>query len=225
MANRLYGKPTKFVRHVPDVAQYVIEPQRAMHIPFWYCDADETAKNDGDDTTAIAMRLGTRVTKHVVDMTVTPETVDPQNIYIGIVKLSFHDIFSPYVCGKAHLDDSYQDATPTVQNYTGYLRLYPENDTDSYKPVYVTGQIDMQERDVALDNNFWHFVKKLSRVTVFNQQPLISKRRMTIPSKVKRINPYTYYGMIVFNDAPRGGTPADTQVTIDLKQYIEAWHL
>ena len=190
--NRLYGKPTKFVRHVPDTAQYVIEPQRAMHIPFWYCDNDITAVADGDDTTNIGMRLGAKVTKHIVDMTVTPETVDPQNIYMGVVKLSFHDIFSPYVCGKWHPDDSYQDATVTPTNVTGYIRLYPENDADSYTAKYVTGQIDMQERDVALDNNFWHFVKKLDRVTVFNQQPLISKRRMTVPSKVKRINPWTY---------------------------------
>lgn len=220
-----YGRTTKRIKHVPDVAQYVVEPQRAMHIPFWYTDADEAAGTDGSIVTGISARLGSLITKHHIDMTVTPETVDPQNIYMAFVKLSWHDIFNPYVCGVAHLDDSYQDATPTNQNYTGYIRIYPENDTDSYKPVYVTGQIDMQERDLAADKYVWHTLKKLRKVTVFNQMPLLSARGMKVPAKVKRINPYTYYGMLVFNDAPRGGTPADTQVTIDLKQRFEEWQI
>ena len=72
-----YGKATKRIKHVPDVAQYVIEPQRMMHIPFWYTDADEAAGTDGTIVTGISARLGSLITKHHLDMTVTPETVDP----------------------------------------------------------------------------------------------------------------------------------------------------
>ena len=59
---RFYGKPTLFIRHRPDVAQYVCEPQRAMHVPFWYCDADETQPTDGSISTGLGMRLGSRIT-------------------------------------------------------------------------------------------------------------------------------------------------------------------
>lgn len=196
-----------------------------MHIPFWRTDQDRAAGTDGEIRTDLLCKLGSIITKHFVDMTVTPETVDPQNIYMAPIKLSWHDIFNPYVCGVAHLDDSYQDATTTNQNYTGYIRCYPANDTTNFKVEYVTGQIDMQERDLAADKYVWHTLKKLRKVTVFNQMPLLSSRSMNVPAKVKRINPYTYYGMLVFNDAPRGATPADTQVTIDIKQRFEEWEI
>ena len=132
---------------------------------------------------------------------------------------------SPYVSGKQYGDGSYQDATPTITNVTSYIRIYPEDDVDSFTPVYSTGQLDIQERDLMADQYVWHTLKKLRKVTVFNQQPLVTSRNMRVPSKVKRINPWTYYGMMVFNDSPRGGTPADTQVTIDIKQYFEEWQI
>ena len=58
-------------------------------------------------------------------------------------------------------------------------------------------------------------------MTVFDQRPLMGERWQRVPSKVKRINLNTYYGLFIFNDAPRGATPADTQVKIDIKSYYE----
>ena len=75
---------------------------------------------------------------------------------------------------------------------------------------------------VMLDDYFKHFVR-LRKSLVFDQRPLMTDRFMRVPSKVKRINDGTFYGMWIFNDAVRGGTPADTQVDIRLKQYIEEW--
>lgn len=221
--SRFYGKTTKFLRHV-NTSQYVIEPQRAMHIPFWYCDPSATAPVDGADVTTLGMREGSKISKHKLEMMVTPETNDPQNFYMGVLKFSFHDIFSPFVCGSTLKLGSYQDATPTVSNATSYIRVWNDETTDK-KSVYQTGQMNFTDLNtVRLDDNFKHFTR-LKKGTVFNQQPLVSNRFMKIPAKVKRINPNTYYGLWVFNDSPRGATPADTQLTFDVKQYFEEWAL
>lgn len=221
---RFYGKPTKFIRHRPDVAQYVCEPQRAMHIPLWYSSLDKAAGTDGSIDTAITVKQGSRVTKHHLALEVIPETVDPQKVYVATVKLSWHDIFNPYVMGVECSQASYQGAI-TNTNKTAYIRVFPSSDITDQGVSYVTGQIDMQERDLAADKYVWHTIKTLKKFTVFNQMPLISERNMRIPSKVKRMNPYTYYGMIVFNDAPRGATPADTQVTFNVKNDFDEWQI
>lgn len=196
-----------------------------MHIPFWWASADKAAGTDGSIDTALTVKQGSIVTKHHIEMDVIPETVDPQNLYLAFVKLSWHDIFNPYVMGVEYGHTSYQDATPTSTNKTAYIRVFPTDDATDQSVTYVTGQIDMQERDLAADKFVWHTLKRLKKITVFNQQPLISSRSMKVPAKVKRANPYTYYGMLVFNDAPRGGTPADTQVTINLKNNFDEWQV
>ena len=223
MTGRFYGKTTTFLRHV-HTAQYVVEPQRAMHIPFWYCDPTATAPVDGADVATIGMREGSRIQNHRVELMITPETNDPQRFSMGVIKLSFHDIFSPFVCGSTLKLGSYQDATPTVSNATSYIRIWNDETTDK-KAVYQTGQMNFTSLDtVRLDDNFKHFVRLKSGM-VLNQAPLLSKRRMKIPAKVKRINPDTYYGLWFWNESPRGATPADTQLTVDVKQYFEEWAL
>lgn len=222
---RFYGKTNKFVRHVPAAVDYVCEPQRAMHVPFWYHEGDYAGDSDGDDVQTIGMKAGSIVKNHHVDMTITPETNDPQNVYIGILKLSFHDVLAPEVCGIFPLMGEYADATPTMTTKTGYLNVYPGGSATDFQVVPVTGQLDVQQEDLMLDDNVFHFLSRLKKVTVFNQQPLVASRFMKIPSKVKRINPWTYYGMVIFNDAPRGGTPADTQVTLHFKQRFEEWQI
>ncbi len=71
-----------------------------------------------------------------------------------------------------------------------------------------------------LDDNIHHWIN-LKKITVFDQRPLMGERYQRIPSKVKRINDYTFYGLFIFNDSTRGGTPADTDVTVNLKEYWE----
>ena len=71
-----------------------------------------------------------------------------------------------------------------------------------------------------LDDQIKHFIN-LKKVTVFDQRPLMGERWQRVPSKVKRANPFTYYGLFIFNDSTRGATPADTQVTLNIKSYWE----
>lgn len=221
---RFYGKPTLFIRHRPDVAQYVCEPQRAMHIPLWYNSTDKAAGTDGSIDTALSVKTGSRITKHHLALEVIPETVDPQKVYMATIKLSWHDVFNPYVMGEEIGFDTYQ-GTVTETNKTAYIRVWPGDDITDQIVEYQTGQIDMQERDLAADKYVWHTLKTLRKFTVFNQMPLISERNMRVPAKVKRINPFTYYGLLVFNDAPRGGTPADTQVTFNVKNDFDEWQV
>lgn len=220
---RLYGKPTKFIRHVTD-QDYVIEPQRAMLIPFWYCATDATTRVDGADlNNEFKMPLGSKIAKHRTEMLVTPYTVEPQKIFIAVLKLSFHDALSPVVNGITIDQAAYQGAV-TKANVTSYLQFY--TDVDTKRAVHPTGLIDTSGIDsVYLQDNLRHFLGRLKKAIVFDQRPLMGDRKQRVPAKVKRINDYTWYGLWVFNDAPRGGTPADTQVSINLKQYIEEWAL
>lgn len=91
---RLYGKTTKFVRHVRDNT-YTVGPQRAMMIPFWYAKSDETRTDGQDKADTFGMPLGSVITKHKVETLVTPYTIEPQKIYMARLKLSFHDVLAP----------------------------------------------------------------------------------------------------------------------------------
>jgi hypothetical protein len=219
---RFFGKTTKFVRHVTDQT-YTIEPQRAQIIPFWYFDPNATTRTDGQDLSdEFTMPEGSKITKHKLEMLVTPYTVEPQKIFLGRVKLSFHDLFSPQVCGTQFSLTDYQD-TPTGANATSFIRIWPDSD---YVPNNsMDSDTDLSGIDtVMLDDYFKHFVG-LKKAIVFDQRPLMSDKFQRIPAKVKRINKGTFYGLWVFNDAPRGATAADTQIDINVKQYLEEWAL
>ena len=219
---KLYGKPTKFIRHVTD-NDYTIEPQRAMMIPFWYAKSDETRTDGQDLSDNFGMPIGSRITKHRLELLLEPKTIEPQQVYMAYLKLSFHDILSPIICGITIDQSSYQ-GTVTKANSTSYLQFYPDEDTK--RAVHATGQIDTSGIDsVYLQDRLRHFLGKLIKATVFDQRPLVSNRWQRVPAKVKRINDFTWYGMWVFNDAVRGATPADTDVTLNVKQYLEEYAL
>ena len=214
-----FGKPTKFIRHVNDAA-YILGPQRAQILPLWYYSNGATSRTDGADLTELTMPLGSRITKHKLEMMVTPYTVEPQKLFYGFVKLSFNDLYAPSVCGTKFSVSSYQ-TTPTGANATSHIRIWP--DANKVANNNMTTDTDLSGIDtVMLDDYFKHWIR-LRKAVVFDQRPLMTDKRMRIPAKVKRINEGTFYGLWVFNDAPRGATPADTQVDINLKQYIEEW--
>ena len=83
----LYGKPTKLIRHV-DEDTYTLEPQRMIVHSFWKYNDTATARVDGQDLKDEKLvPLGSKIRKHKVDVLVTPETIEPQQIYIGRIKL------------------------------------------------------------------------------------------------------------------------------------------
>lgn len=219
--SRFYGKPTKFIKSVTDET-VTVGPQRCQIIPLWYYASSATARTDGANLTEKTMPLGSRITKHKIDMLVTPYTVEPQKLYFGFVKLSFNDVFAPHVCGSRFSLDTYQ-GTPTDTNATTYLKLWPSSTTVTQVNNGLNSDTDISGIDsVMLDDYFKHTVR-LKKALVFDQRPMMTDRYMRVPSKVKRINEGTFYGLWIFNDAVRGGTPADSQIDIRLKQYIEEW--
>lgn len=225
----LYGRPTKHVRHVDDTT-ITLEPQRFHLHTFWYNADNATARTDGQDLQdSKGCPSGSIIKKHKVDILVTPETIEPQQLYIGRVKLSFHDIYARPVCGGEFDQASYQDTTTenfAVDSNAISLHMFPDAD----QHFAAGGDATNQEiggsgsgygiAEWKLDDQIKHFVN-LKKVTVFDQRPLMGERWQRIPSKVKRINPFTYYGLFIFNDSPRGATAADTQVTVNLKEYWE----
>lgn len=222
---RFYGKPTKLVRHATVDDEIEIEPQRLRLFPFWKHDSTVSAYSDGDDVTTKTVRTGSRMANHRVNIKIRAETIEPQELYMGVVKLSFHDIMSPYVCGSAVDFDSNGDTTLTATGVTNYMKMWPEQTGEIAEPT--TGNIDLSLTngisDVKLDDHFPHWVQLKKPLIIFDQRPLISNRKMKIPAKVKRANPFTYYGLWVWNDSPRGATPSDTSVYFDMKQYFDEW--
>jgi hypothetical protein len=219
---RFFGKPTKLVRHVTDNT-YTIGPQRAQIIPFWYYDSTATSRTDGQDLAdEFKMPEGSRITKHKLEMLVTPYTIEPQKLFIGRVKLSFNDMYAPSVCGTKFSVSSYQ-TTPTGANATNYIQIYPDSNEKANNNM--TTDTDLGGIDtVLLDDHFKHWIN-LKKAIVYDQRPLMSDKFQRVPSKVKRVNKGTFYGLFVFNDSVRGATPADTQVDINVKQYLEEWAL
>lgn len=231
----LYGKPTKHIRHSNETT-ITLEPQRFYVHRCWAYSDTAAARTDGDDISSVngaQMPLGSRVTKHKMEILVTPETIEPQQLYIGRVKLSFHDVYSPAISGGRFVQASYGDtATENFVADTNPItpHLYAD-DNDSGATILVKGMNQANQeiggaasgygiQEWKLDDHIKHFIN-LKKVTVFDQRPLMGERWQRIPSKVKRINEGTFYGIFFFNDSTRGATPADTQLKINLKEYIE----
>jgi hypothetical protein len=229
----LYGKPTKHIRHF-DESTLTIGPQRFQTFPFWKYDDSATARTDGLDLKdEKKVPEGSRITKHKVEILVTPETIEPQQIYIGRIKLSFNDVFAHPICGGRFEQASYGDtATENFVAKTNPIgpQLFPDQGATDAKTM-VKGQTstDLEIggsssgfgiKEWLLDDHIKHYIN-LKKVTVFDQRPLMGERWQRVPSKVKRVNEGTWYGLFIFNDSERGATPADTQVKVNIKSYWE----
>jgi hypothetical protein len=225
---KLYGNPQKLIRHV-DEDEFTLEPERMYIHLFWRYHPAAASRTDGDDLeNDKTCPLGSRITRHKLTLTVTPETIEPQNLYMGLVKLSYHDIYATPVCGgrfvqASSLDTSTENFVDATQVSLG---LWPD-DYDSGATIISDGhQIEREFdgsatiTDVLLQDNLKHFLN-LKKVTVFDQRPLFTDRWQRIPSKVKRINEGTFYGLCLYNDSDRGATPADTQLSFNVKSYWE----
>lgn len=218
----LYGKPTKHIRHVNE-STYTLEPQRFLIHKFWRYDPDgATTRVDGQDLQdEVDCPRGSKITKHKTEILVTPETIEPQQLYIGRIKLSFSDVLNHAICGGRFDQASYQDtATEDFNVETNAItpQLYPKLATaESYLKVAGAGtnkEIGGSASGYGisewrLDDYIKHWIN-VKKVTVFDQRPLMGERWQRIPSKVKRINEGTFYGLFIFNDSTRGGTPANT---------------
>ena len=116
----LYGRPTKHVRHV-DEDDITLEPQRFYVHKFWQYHSSATARTDGQDLKDEKLYpLGSKIKKHKVDILVTPETIEPQQLYIGRLKLSFHDIYSHAMCG-VHFEHASYQTTPSDLDHTNAI--------------------------------------------------------------------------------------------------------
>ncbi len=231
MKTLLYGRPLKHIRHV-DEDFITLEPQRFFLHTFWKTTSvagGSTSRTDGldlkDEKKAPS---GSIVTKHKMEILVTPETIEPQQIYMGRVKLSFHDIHAEPINGVTIDQTAYQGATTKTSITTAITPHLYSNDDGGF--IVEGDEATNQEiggaasgfgiKEWMLDDNIKHFIN-LKKITVFDQRPLMGERWQRIPAKVKRFNPYSYYGLFLFNDSVRGGTPADTQVKFNIKSYWE----
>ena len=125
----LYGRPTKLIRHV-DEDEFTLEPERMYIHLFWAYHNSYTARTDGLDLeNEKAIPLGSKIRKHKVTMTVTPETLEPQNLYMGLVKLSYHDVYASPVCGGRFIQASLGDTATEdfVDSQEVSLGLYPDD--------------------------------------------------------------------------------------------------
>ncbi len=229
----LFGRPLKHIRHADEVT-HTLEPQRFVVHTFWKYQDNGTTRTDGLDLKDEQKAPhGSIVTKHKMEILVTPETIEPQQIYMGRLKLSFNDIFSHAICGGRFTQGSYLDtSTENFLTKTNPItpQLFPVTSaTDVITAVSGDGVVNKEIGNAGsgfgiqewmLDDHIKKYINT-KKITVFDQRPLMGERWQRIPSKVKRINEGTFYGLFIFNDSPRGGTPADTQVKINIKSYWE----
>ncbi len=222
----LYGRLLKHIRHVDDTT-YTVGPQRFYLHTFWVASTGAAARSDGDDLQDTkTCPLGSKITKHKVEILVTPKTIEPQQLYIGRLKISFNDVLSTALCGMDIDQTSYQGATTRTAIANAITpALWQDKDNKQVKGMDAEKEIGGASSGLGiaewkLDDNIHHWIN-LKKITVFDQRPLMGERYQRIPSKVKRINDYTFYGLFIFNDFTRGGTPADTDVTVNLKEYWE----
>ncbi len=225
----LYGRPLKHIRH-SDESTITLEPQRFFLHLCWKFASTATTRVDGQDLKdSKECPLGSKITKHKWDILITPETIEPQQLYIGRLKLSFNDIYQTHMSGS-RIDITAYQGTPSMNNITTAItcHLFPSVASST---IRVDGHNTANQEiggagsgfgitEWMLDENIKHSIS-LKKVTVFDQRPLMGERWQRIPSKVKRINEGTLYGVFFFNDSIRGGTPADTQVKINIKEYWE----
>lgn len=229
----LYGIPTKTIRHV-DETDITLGPQRAYIHTFWKTNSTTaTTRTDGLDLQdEKVLKLGSKVVSHNVAMRITPYTIEPQQLYMGLVKLSFHDVLARPVCGGVFEQVSYQDTATEnfdVDTNAIALQLFPSHNSSDEQVVNgadtefeIGGSSSgFNITEWFLDDLIGHFVR-LAKVTLFDQRPLVSDRKQRIPKKVKRANSGTFYGIFFYNDSPRGATPSDTQLDINIKErWIE----
>lgn len=225
----LYGRPTKHIRHV-DETTLTIGPQRFQVHPFWRYKDTATARVDGQDLQDDKLvPIGSKITSHRVEILMTPETIEPQQIYMGTIALSFSDITHHALCGGRWAQTSYSDTTNdevTMKTNPITPHMFPKiGATDGLIEVgYTTGDQEIGGSSSGfgitewkLDDHIKHWIR-LKKLTVFDQRPLVSDREQPIPSKAKRGNEGLFYGLFIFNDSVRGATPADTQITVNIKE-------
>ena len=124
---RLYGKTTKFARHVAE-NDITLEPQRFYALCLWR-NKDNVTRTDGEDVTGVTCQTGSIIKRHKLEILVTPETIEPQQLYIGRLKLAFHDIFARPICGgewdQASYGDEATESFPvTIRNHQFLDCLY-----------------------------------------------------------------------------------------------------
>lgn len=219
----LYGKPIKHVRHVDDTT-FTVGPQRFYLHSFWKCSTGAATRSDGQDLQDIkTCPLGSKITSQKIEILVTPKTIEPQQFYMGRLKLSFNDCWSEPICGVEIDQTSYQGTTTrTALTNAITANIFVDKDNKQVKGMDVEKEIGGSASGFGiaewkLDDNIHHWIN-LKKLTVFDQRPLMGERFQRIPAKVKRINPYTFYGLFIFNDSTRGGTPADTDITVNIKE-------
>jgi hypothetical protein len=215
----LYGHPTKLGKSVTDET-LTIEPQRYQFMNFWQADNSVT-HTDGENITTKALDLGTKVVSHHVKQTMTPETVEPQEIYMATLKFSFFDWLAPSICGM-NLQITDAGTITNEASATNHLDFYSTYSTR--KLNHQTGDQTLDIDDIKNDDELPHFLRAKSAY-VYDQSPMLGSRYMKVPAKVKRINPYTWYGLFIYNDSDRGATPADTQIKYRLKQTLKYYAL
>lgn len=221
---RLYGNPTKLIRHIHDTGQISLNAQEFIMINFWHTDtstaasADGTDTNHGEDNNGIALPLGSRVIRHKVTTTIEPSTIEPQNIYIGRANLSFNDVLAPQICGQDFSSTGWQ-GTVTESNLTDFanppVKMHPDNaklKADWETTAQGTADID----EIKFEELYQHFIN-FKKVTLFDQRPLIGERWQRIPKKCRRTNPYTWTGLVVVNDSQTAGET----ISIQVQQYLE----
>jgi hypothetical protein len=221
----LYGTPTKHIRHIHDTGQIEIDAQESLMVNFWHTDtskaatADGTDVNEGEDNEGIALPLGSKVKRHKVTTTIEPSTIEPQNIYIGRVSLSFQDVLAPQLCGQDFSSTGFQ-GTVTETNLTDYdfenpVTVWPDN--ANLKCAWTTTVRASRDIDeVKLNELLRHFIT-FKKVTLFDQRPLLGDRWQRIPKKTKRLNPYTWEGLVIINDSQTVGEVVQFQ----MQQYLE----
>lgn len=221
---KLYGSTPKYIRHIHDTGQIEVDAQESLLINFWHTDTSTSASADGTDTdhgennNGIALPLGSKVTKHRTSLTIEPSTIEPQNIYIAQVQLSFQDIYAPQVCGQDY-DLSARQGTVTPDNLADYtnspLRFYP--DATKLKAEWNGAALTGVDIDTWRLNQLTQHYANFKKVTLFDQRPLMGERFQRIPKKCKRANPFTWNGLCIINDSQTTGEV----VQVQLQQYLE----
>lgn len=215
----LYGHPTKLGKSITDTT-YTIEPQRFQFVPFWQSDNSVT-HTDGENITTTKFDLGTKIVSHHVKQTMTPETIEPQEIYMATLKFSFFDYLAPSICGE-HIQITSGDVVTSAESPTTELGFYNTYSTRTLE--HPTGDQTLDIDTIRNDDELPHFLRTKSAY-VYDQSPMLGSRYMKVPAKVKRINPYTWYGLFIYNDSERGATAADTQIKYRIKQTLKYYAL
>lgn len=222
----LYGRPTKRVRHIHDTGQIEVDSQESLMINFWHTNtstsasADGTDINEGEDNAGIALPLGSVVTRHKLTTTIEPSTIEPQNIYMGILTLSFNDHLAPQICGQDFSSSGFQgvitEASLTDFAAPGSPIQIWEN-TANLKCGWTTTPITGVDIDNVRLNELLRKFITFKKITLFDQRPLVGDRWQRIPKKAKRLNPYTWHGLVVVNDSQTTGEVVQVQI----QQYLE----